>query len=267
MAIVRAPAYRLYIDESGDHTNKEIENPDKRFLGLTGVIIETTYYRDVFQPALEDLKRKHFPRSPDMPVILHRSEILNRKGPFGRLKNEKLADAFNKDILEYFSKMNYVLITVVIDKKYHKDKYGDSAMHPYHYCVNAMLERYCGFLQINKKYGDVLAESRGGIEDTLLKESYNNLYENGTYYRPASFFQQALTSKEIKLKPKSANIAGTQIADLLAHPIKQKILFEKGKIPEFSKKFGSKICGVIDSKHNRRMANEQMDGYGLVFLG
>ena len=93
------------------------------------------------------------------------------------MKNEKLEDAFNKDILEYFSKMNYVLITVVIDKKYHKDKYGDSAMHPYHYCVNAMLERYCGFLKINKKYGDVLVESRGGIEDKLLKESYSNLYE------------------------------------------------------------------------------------------
>jgi hypothetical protein len=41
-----------------------------------------------------------------------------------------------------------------------------------------------------------------------------------------------LTSKEIKLKPKNANIAGTQLADLLAYPLKQEILVENGRISD-----------------------------------
>lgn len=37
--------YRIYIDESGDHTFHEFEAPDKRYLGLTGVVVEAEYYR------------------------------------------------------------------------------------------------------------------------------------------------------------------------------------------------------------------------------
>lgn len=267
MLPIRAPDYRLYIDESGDHANTDIEKPEKRFLGLTGIIIASNYYRDIFQPKLEALKRKHFPGSPDVPIILHRSEILNRKGTFGRLKNEDAARAFDDDLIGFISAMEYVVITVVIDKKAHREKYGDAAMHPYHYCMNAMLERYCGFLQLQKKCGDVLAESRGKNEDSLLKEAYSALFGRGTYYRAAHFFQQVLTSKEIKMKTKAANIAGTQIADLLAHPSKQNLLFEKGKISVFAEKFGSRICKAIEQKYNRRLLNNKVDGYGKVFLG
>ena len=35
--------YRLYIDESGDHTYYETEDPAKTHLGLTGILIEYEY--------------------------------------------------------------------------------------------------------------------------------------------------------------------------------------------------------------------------------
>ena len=80
--------YRLYVDESGDHTYYELKEPAKRYLGLTGIFIEGEYYRTTFQPEIERLKQKHFPHSPDEPVILHRQDILNRTGPFWRLRDK-----------------------------------------------------------------------------------------------------------------------------------------------------------------------------------
>lgn len=267
MQPIRAPEYRLYIDESGDHAFQEIEKPHKRYLGLTGIIVASEYYRTTFDPELEALKKKHFPRSPAAPLIFHRSEILNKKGSFGRLKNTDAAAAFDADLLSFFTTMEYVVITVVIDKKHHLEKYGNFAMHPYHYCLSAMIERYCGFLKVRNSCGDVLAESRGGVEDTHLKTAYSNLFHAGTHFRNPSFFLQALTSREIKLKNKAANIAGTQIADLIAHPSKQELLFEKGRISDTGEKFGPRICQAIASKYNRRMANGKIDGYGKIFLG
>ncbi len=40
--------YRLYIDESGDHTYKDIGEPARRYLGLTGCFVEGEVYRTQF---------------------------------------------------------------------------------------------------------------------------------------------------------------------------------------------------------------------------
>ena len=111
-----------------------------------------------------------------------------------------------------------------------------------------------------------MAESRGGKEDQQLKAAYHRVYENGTYFREAEFFQRVLTSKEIKLKPKSANIAGLQVADLLAYPCKQEILVMKERIEDPGEVFGKEICRCIAPKYNRRYSDGRIRGYGQVFL-
>lgn len=172
--------YRLYIDESGDHTYYELEEPAKRYLGLTGIFIEGEYYRITFQSGMERLKQKHFPHNPDDPVILHRADIINRRGPFWRLRDSEKEKAFNEDFLQFIEEQDYYVITVVIDKKTHIERHGEAAYHPYHYCLTALLERYCGFLNFYNAQGDVLAESRGGTEDMKLKRAYQKLYTEGT---------------------------------------------------------------------------------------
>lgn len=45
--------HRLYIDESGDHTydyTNSNENSDSKYLGLTGVLFDNTYYRNELEP-------------------------------------------------------------------------------------------------------------------------------------------------------------------------------------------------------------------------
>lgn len=162
----------LYIDESGNHTHKDIEEPARRYLGLTGCFVEGEVYRTQFYPAFEALKQAHFPHSPDEPVILHRNDLINRRGPFWRLRDPENERRFNEDLLQFLTDQDYLLITVVIDKKTHIERYGDAAYHPYHYYLAALLERYCGFLNRFNAQGDVVAESRGGTEDRQLGAAY-----------------------------------------------------------------------------------------------
>lgn len=257
--------YRIYIDESGDHTYHSLDDPAKRYLGLTGCIIEAEYYRTIFHPALEALKQKHFPHDPDEPVILHRNEVINRKGAFWRLRDVNNLEAFNRDILRFFAEQKYVLITVVIDKKSHRERYAESAFHPYHYCLRALLERYCGLLNFHNFKGDVLAETRQAIEDSKLRAAYREVCDTGTFYRSSNFFRNVLTSNKLKLKPKTSNIAGLQLADLLAYPSKQEILVTKKRIAKFGS-FSKQIRKVIQSKYNKQIYTGRVEGYGKVFL-
>lgn len=261
----RRKIYRIYIDESGDHTYYSLADADKRYLGLVGCIIEADYYRTTFHPVLEALKQKHFPHNPDEPVILHRKDIINCKGPFWRLRDMNTRQVFDQDFLRFLAEQKYVLIAVVIDKKAHTERYGEAAFHPYHYCLTAMLERYCGFLNFYNAKGDVVAESRQGKEDRELKAAYQTLYETGTQWRGCDFFRKVLTSHELKLKPKTANIAGLQVADLLAYPSKQEILMSEKRICKLGT-FSKDISKVIQDKYNKQIYQGKVEGYGKIFL-
>lgn len=258
--------YRLYVDESGDHTYYKLEDPAKRYLGLTGIFMESEYYRITFQPEIEKLKQQHFPHNPDEPVILHREDIINRRGPFWRLRDSEMERAFNEDFLQFTKEQDYRVITVVIDKKAHIERYGEFAYNPYHYCLTVLLERYCGFLNFYNAQGDVLAESRSGMQDRQLKEAYRVIHSVGTQWRGIEYFQKALTSCEIKLKPKWKNIAGLQLADLLAYPSKQEILIEEQRIGDPGDNFGKQICQCIQAKYNQQAYQGKIRGYGKVFL-
>ena len=199
-------------------------------------------------------------------MILHRDDIINRRFYFWRLRNEEAAKAFDDDLLDFIRKQEFLVITVVIDKKTHIEQYGDVAYHPYHYCLAVLLERYCGFLNFFNSEGDVLAESRGRTEDQQLKQAYQEIYSTGTRQRNSEFFRQVLTSSEIKLKPKVANIAGLQLSDLLAYPSKQEILIEEQRISDINENFGKKICRCIQDKYNKQVYQGRTKGYGKILL-
>jgi hypothetical protein len=99
--------------------------------------------------------------------------------------------------------------------------------------------------------GDVMAESRGGKEDIRLKKSFRTLCDSGTYYIKPDIFANHLTSKELKVKQKSNNIAGLQIADLIAHPSRREILLENNLIIDNRNIFGDKITQILAGKYYR----------------
>lgn len=139
--------YRLYIDEVGNPDLDSSDNPNHRFLSLTGVIFELNYIKKVVFPELESLKQKFFDSHPDDPVILHRKEIIGAKHPFESLRDDKIRKKFDEELLSLFDKLEYNVITVCLDKKTHKETYTTWRYDPYHYCLAIILERYLFFLK------------------------------------------------------------------------------------------------------------------------
>lgn len=129
-----------------------------------------------------------------------------------------------------------------------------------------MLERYVRFLQENEATGDVMVEARGGVEDETLKRSYELLVENGTDNIPTSMWKQYMTSGRLKVKPKSANICGLQIADLLAHPARRDYLLQKQLLTDARNVFGDEVSAILRNSKYRRSRKGKIEGYGQKFL-
>ena len=217
MTQVRPARYRLYLDESGDHVFNHLEHPSHRYLCLLGCWFDDTDYR-VFHERLSAFKKQHIPHHPDEPPILHREEIVNRRGHFSHLEDPVKNQEFDDALLNVVNKATFHVVGVVIDKLALRQKYGDAAAHPYHLALGFLLQRYCGYMNHKNRCGDVMAESRGTREDLLLKDSYARVFANGVWSTKAHYFQNSLTSKELKVKKKSANISGLQLADLFGAP-------------------------------------------------
>lgn len=191
---------------------------------------------------------------PDEPVIFHRKEIVNRKPPFDALKNDEIRARFDRELLGRLESWNYTVITVCLDKKRHKETYNTWRYDPYHYCLAVLLERFVFFLNRNRMdcKGDVMAESRGGKEDKRLKESFARLWKNGTDYVNPQQFQDALTSKNLKVKHKPNNISGLQLADLLAHPSRNEILLEQGLWDKKLAPFAKLVVEILQKKYDQK---------------
>lgn len=260
--------YRLYIDESGDHTYKQAQNPAQRYLCLTGCIIEQADHDFGLKPTFDALKSRHFHDyvQSGQPVVLHRNDMINKRGPFSILTDPLRKAAFDADLLSILRRQRYLIISVVIDKYAHLSKHGSHAWHPYHYSLTVLLERYASFLNVKNATGDVIVEARGKGEDRLLKATYEYVYSVGTTYVTRKVIQATLTSKALKLQTKTDQLAGLELADLLAYPCKQGILLENGVIPSLGNVFGTQIWECIQHKFNRRFKDGMVAGYGRVFL-
>ena len=124
--------FRMYVDEVGNPDLESSDNPNHRFLSLTGVIISLDFVKEILYPKMEGLKTEYFDSHPDDPVIFHRKELLNAKPPFQNLKNNEVRKAFDIDLLKWLGEWEYTVITVCLDKKKHKAIYATWRYDPYH---------------------------------------------------------------------------------------------------------------------------------------
>src|SRR5712691_9673111 len=236
--------YRLYVDEVGNSDLGASRDPNHRYLSLTGVILALDYVDTTVFPAIENLKRQYFGSHPDDPVILHRKELLNGKYPFESLRDNALRRDFDRDLLNMLQSLAYTVITVVVDKMEHQNRYQVWRFDPYHYCLTVLVERYVLWLQARNTVGDVMAESRGGKEDRRLKDSYERVYDSGSAFVARQEFAAHLSSRQLKVKSKSNNIAGLQLADLIAHPsYKATLARQTGQ--NLAANFGGQIAAIL----------------------
>ncbi len=256
--------YRLYLDESGDHVYRDTGETAHRFLCLLGCWFQNPDYLP-FHEALENFKERHFHPHPDNPVVLHREDMINRRKEFKILQDEKKRAEFDADLLDVIESAKFKVVAVVIDKAALRASYGEAAGHPYHLGLGFMLQRFADYLNRINRIGDVMTEARGKKEDWLLQESYQRVYEQGIWgVTSAAFFQSALSSREIKLRNKKANISGLQLADLIGHPAKMFALNRYGIINDKPAPFAKRLMDVVENKFNHQLFNDKLESYGIV---
>ena len=240
--------YRIYIDESGNSDLGHCDDPNHRYLSLTGVIIENEYAKSFLIDDMQLLKDKHFGKQLDNPIIFHRSDMANKRKQFACFKDKDLNLRFNIDFLRKLKKWDFITITVLIDKKQFIEKYFCWKDNPYHYCLKILMERYCHFLKSQQACGDVMIESRSKHDDQMLSQCFHQIYEKGTDFITEKIFQDVFTSNNIKIKQKRENIAGLQISDLVAVPLRNRILEYYYKKTFESERFGKLVYEMVRNK-------------------
>jgi hypothetical protein len=257
--------YRIYVDEVGNSDLGASQDPNHRYLSLTGALFDLGYIDAVVHPRLEDLKRRFFGSHADEPVILHRKELVNQRPPFESLRNPDVKDRFDRELLALLRELDYTVMTVVIDKLEHQQRYQVWRYDPYHYGLHVILERYVLWLKRRNARGDVMAESRGGREDRRLKDSFERICREGTDYLDAGLFSQFLTSGQLKVKPKANNIAGLQIADLIAHP-SYRACMARREGRSLADNFGGMIARILEGGKYDRSPSGRIEGWGQKWL-
>lgn len=244
--------YRIYIDEVGNADMGSSANENHRFLSLTGIIVDLDHVATRVHPEMEALKQKYFSSHPDEPVIFHRAEMVNAKHPFEPLKDATTKAAFDGELLSLLQQWDYRVVTVCIDKKKHRETYKVWRFDPYHYCLAVLMERFVFFLDGVDAQGDAMAESRGGKEDMRLKSSFENLVTSGSDFLTSDRFLARLTSRQLKVKSKHNNIAGLQLADLIAHPSRNEILDEQKLLGRPIAPFASRVIQLLQGKYYQK---------------
>ena len=239
--------YRLYVDEVGNPSLKRPHIPENRFLSLTGVIADLDYVQSNIYPDMEALKAKYFGYHPDEPAVLHRIDIVAANEPFQSLVDPDTRAAFDADLITLLRRWDYHVITVCLDKTAMSAAVSDA----YGHCFTWLLEGFNAFLEHRSLPGDVMVESRGMKEDQSLKGLFRHLTENGTDNVTRDQLQLSLTSRELKVKPKIANVSGLQIADLIAHPSRDEILDEQGQLGRPLGNYASLVTQELAAKYIR----------------
>jgi hypothetical protein len=258
---------RLFIDEVGNgDLDGAAEDPNVRYLSLTGIIMKRAPHDARLQPAIDNLKAVHCEEIGDKPRVLHRREIMRAEGYFRPLRDPAKREPFNIDILRIIRDQPYLAITVMIDKKRHLEQYERWRFDPYHYCMTCLVERYARWMTRNGLTGDVIAEARFKKVDKKLKASFNRLYRLGSDHMSAAAIQAPLLSSDLGLFPKKADVAGLQLCDLLAYPSARHMRKQLAG-EEQPQDFGTQVADIlVQAKYARNPWTRTIDGWGTKWL-
>lgn len=260
--------FRLFIDEVGNADLRGAANDDNvRYLSLTGILTTDECHKHRITPAFQELK-DILKRGDDSaePVILHRREIVRRDGIFARLRDPEISQEFDRKLLVAIDNLPYRAMTVQIDKREHLEKYQMWHFDPYHYCLNCLVERFVLYLRRHRSEGLVIIEPRSKFADKKLKNSFAHIFKFGTEHVSADSVQQALISKDIHFYPKKSDVAGLQLADMIAHPSARYMRFEKAGM-EAPSDMGSQITEILlRHRYLRNPTNGVINGWGTKWL-
>jgi hypothetical protein len=201
----------MFLDESGDHSLDKIDNTYPIFV-LAGCVFDFSYYASTVEPAVQALKQKYFQKTD---IILRSYDIRKQKNDFASLVDKKKREAFYNELNDLLSKLEFSIIAAAINKQHLKLQYTDPD-NPYFLCFRFILERSIMFLGRSQEQLMLRIESRETHNDRKLAEVYETFRDGSSLFSKTEV-QSKLT--DLSFNQKTQNIAGMQIADLVAYPI------------------------------------------------
>lgn len=235
----------MFLDESGDHSLVKMDKSYPMFV-LAGCIFDLDYYSETVEPKIEELKSKHFGKTD---IILRSYDIRKQKGDFSCLVDRKRRELFQKDLSALIEILDFKVIAAAINKINLKNQYSIPD-NPYDLCLQFILERVVMFLGRSDDKMIFRIESRETHNDRKLA----GVYEKFKLKDHRLFKKKEIQSKfaDLSFNQKTQNIAGHQIADLIAYPIGVFVLDNER---------GNRAFKIIKSKLHSK--NEKYSGYGL----
>ena len=208
--------YFLFVDECGDQCLSKY-NACFPVFTLCGIIVSREQVR-VLEKELMELKMRIW---NDRNVILHSHEIRRQKNAFAIFQDPRVRNMFYTELDRILGANGaYVIVSSTVLKDDYIRKYGKLG-DIYSQSLAFLLERSIFYVD-DKNPGSVghieaMLERRGKEEDKALSRDYNTLRETGTFW--VSSERMKATIRKLTFVPKTANIIGLQIADLVAYPI------------------------------------------------
>ena len=233
----------LYVDESGDDAFSLLDQLPHRYLALFGVWFRKDDYLD-FEADLNRLKMDVFGRQD---VVLHREDTINQRGALSVLSEPTVRARFDDGLFGVIDRAGFNKWLVVIDKQRVSVSIRTD-YNPYHAAFYSLLHSYSEWLLSYRESGSVVAETRGKTADKSLQDKYCDDYQKFSNRYVSDYKRMPITSEQIQLEPKDANVAGLQVADLLAHPYKQYCLIHERLIPDKGPNFGTRLSALLMEK-------------------
>ena len=200
----------VYVDESGDHSLASIDREYPVFV-LALCIFHKRHYSEKIVPAVEKLKFNYFGHDS---VVLHENEIRKQKGLFAFLAQRAVRDAFMGQLTSIMDASTFILIACVVDKARLPKSEGASS-NPYHIALGICMEALRAFLAEKQQVGlktHVVVECRGKKEDAELELEFRRICDGNNPSGKVLPF-------DIVFADKKTNLAGVQLADLVARPV------------------------------------------------
>jgi Protein of unknown function (DUF3800) len=226
--------YVVYVDESGDHSLASIDKEYPVFV-LALCIFHKRHYAEQIIPAVEKFKFNYFGHDS---VVLHENEIRKQVGAFAFLNSLAMRDEFIAKLSSIMDASNFILIACVVDKA-RLNRGTGGASNPYHLALGLCIEALRCFLA--EKGQDqlkthVVVECRGKKEDAELELEFRRICDGANPGNRTLPF-------DVVFADKKTNLAGLQLADLVARPVGINYIRAKQKNKAFDmlkKKF---FCG------------------------
>lgn len=221
LSMEQTSKYYLYIDECGDQ-NLENFSPTFPIFTLCGILVREEKVA-ILNEQVKALKQEFW---GDKQIILHSRDIRKCQNGFEVLFDLDVKRRFYEAVNALLGQNDvYTIVCCSILKEPYIRQFG-KLNDVYGQSLSFVLERAIFYVDNQCPQGNgqisAIVERRGKREDKILQDYYHQLLGKGTYWITPERMQKRMAGLDFKWK--AEDVAGLQVADLIAYPLTRHVL-------------------------------------------